>query len=101
MIMKPSDKLLMRMLHAAREARTDAIEHAPSGFAARVAAGWARQADNMAWLPLWERICGRAALGMTLAAVIAGVSVWQGWTGGETNDALTLATQLNALVFVP
>jgi hypothetical protein len=99
--MKQSNELLQRMLRAAREPRVETQEEAPFGFASRVAARWAAPPCSVGTLPLWERLCGRVAVGMAVAAVAVGLSVWQSWVPVERNEEAALMSQLNELLFVP
>jgi hypothetical protein len=99
--MKPNDALLKRMLRAAREPRVETSEAAPLGFATRVAARWASQSRDAAWLPHWERLCGRAAVGLAVAALVVGLAVWQTWLPVQPDEEAALVAQLSQLVFIP
>lgn len=99
--MKQSDELLQRMLGAAREPRAETPAEAPFGFANRVAARWAEHPRSVGGLPLWERWCGRVAVGMVVAAVMVGLTVWQTWVPMARSEEAALLSQLNELVFVP
>jgi hypothetical protein len=99
--MKPNDDLLKRMLRAARVPRVETTEAAPLGFATRVAARWAQSPREAALLPVWERLCGRAAAGMAVAALVVGLTVWHSWLPVQPDEEAALAAQLTELVFVP
>lgn len=99
--MKHSDELLQRMLRAAREPQVETREAAPFGFANHVAARWTDQVRSVGALPLWERLCGRVAVGMAVVAVVVGITVWQSWVPLARSEEAALLSQLNELVFVP
>lgn len=99
--MKPSEALLKRLLKASREPRAPFDEKAPFGFATRVAARWKERSLANSSLPIWEQLCGRAAVGFALAACLVSVTVWLSWVPIEPHEEESLIAQINEIAFKP
>jgi len=99
--MRPNDDVLKRMLRAARRPGTGSGEPIPFGFAGRVAALWVERKRAPLALSGWERLCGRAAIGMAVAALLAGLAVWQTWVPVTPDESAVLDSRLSELVFLP
>ena len=100
--MTPHDDLLARQLRRARENPPAPPAEPPAfGFATRVAGRWAGARRTPSARSVWERLCLRAAGGMTVAALVVCVVVWQGWTPVEPDQDLQFESQLLELLPVP
>ena len=100
--MNETDRILERLLEAGRRPPLpDVSAPLPPGFSTRLAGRWAAERSFGAALRLWEELSRRAAGGLAVMAVIAGLVAWASWLPVPIEVDTLLETELLALLPLP
>ena len=96
--MKPDQQRLERLLAAARRAGPPAVRAPAAGLADRVVARWTARSAEPSLLGLWERFSRRAAVGLAVVAVAAGIATWDLLPGGAEESVPGLEQEFLAML---
>lgn len=100
--MKTTDRILTELLRAGRRAQPtgDPAGEDPA-LSVRLAARWAAARPAPDLPLLWETLFRRAARGLAVLALLAGLTTWAGWHPVAPEPDAVLETELLALLPLP
>ena len=96
--MRRGERELERLLAAARRAGPGAAHEPAPGLAARVVARWTAARPAPSALGLWEAFSRRAAVGLAVIALAAGVASWDLLPGGAEEPAAAFEQEFLAML---
>ena len=100
--MKPTDRLLTELYRASRRAtRPEQSDWGDPAFAARLAGRWAAGRAEPDMTLLWETLSRRAARGLAVLALLAGLTTWAEWHPAPVEPDTVLESELLALLPSP